>query len=125
MAEVLRPGSNQPLHREQLFGGDHFVGASGEKIHWMPQPREVDLLSQRDEASGSKLVALVKFFDHFEIVGAGNIDGPGIPVPENGLELREFRRAGRLERLQRFTYIDRSVLAPELREIAADSATVA
>ena len=59
LAEVLRRRSNQPLHRKQLFRGNHFVGASGKKVHWKPQAREIDVLSQGDEAPGGKFIELV------------------------------------------------------------------
>ena len=59
LAEVLRRRSNQPLHRKQLFRGNHFVGASSKKVHWKPQAREIDVLSQGDEATAGEFVSLV------------------------------------------------------------------
>jgi len=84
--QMLPRGSHQPLHRKQLFRGDHVVGAPGQQIDRKPQAREIDLVPQRDEASGGKFVALVEFLDDFEIVGSRNIDGPFIPGPEDGFE---------------------------------------
>jgi hypothetical protein len=59
VAEILRRRSDQPLHCKQLFRGNHFIGASSQKIHWKLQAREIDLLSQGDEASAGEFVALV------------------------------------------------------------------
>ena len=59
VAEMIRLGSHQPFHSQHFFRGNHFVGIAGKKIHRQPQAREVDLLSQRDEASGGEFVALV------------------------------------------------------------------
>ena len=59
VAEIFRPGCHQPLHRDQLFRGNHPVFAPGKKIDWKPQAREVYLLPQGDEASGGEFVALV------------------------------------------------------------------
>ena len=43
VADIFRLRSYQPLHCKQLFRSNHFVGAASKKIHWKPQPREVDL----------------------------------------------------------------------------------
>ena len=44
---------------------------------------------------------------------------------EDGFEPREFRRADRLKRLQRFANVDCvGAVSPELRDIAADNATI-
>src|SRR3984893_8480872 len=126
VAEILRWRSSQPLHCKQLFRGNHFVGAPGKKIHWKPQAREVNRLPQGDEASAGEFVALVQFLDHFEIVCSGNVDCPRIPVLEDGFEPREFWRADRLKRLQRFANIACvRVVSPELRDATADNATIA
>src|SRR6266849_662171 len=126
VAEILRLRSYQPLHCKQLFRGYHFVGAPSKKIHWKPQAREVDLLPQSDEASAGEFVALVQFLDNFEIVCSRNIDCPRIPVLEDGFEPRELRRADQLKRLQRFANtVCVRVVSPELREIAAENATIA
>src|ERR1700755_2971276 len=58
-AEILRLRSDQPLHCKQLFRGNYFVGASGEKIYWKIKAREVDLLPQGDEGSTGEFVAFV------------------------------------------------------------------
>ena len=126
VAEMFRLRSCQPLHGKQLFRGNHFVGAPSKKIHWKPQLREVDLLPKGDEASVGEFVALVKLFDDFEIVCSGNVNCPRIPGLEDGFDPREFWRADRLKRLQGFANIARvSVVSPELRDIAADNATIA
>ena len=72
VAAILRLRSYQPLHCKQLFRGNHFIGAPGKKIHGKPQPREVDLLPEGDEASVSEFVPLVQFLDNFEIVCSRN-----------------------------------------------------
>src|SRR6266851_7246793 len=59
LTEVLRLRSNQPLHRKQLFRRNHFVDASGKKVHWKPQAREINLLPQGDETPGGKFIELV------------------------------------------------------------------
>src|SRR5882672_9500998 len=127
LAEIRRLRSNQPLHRKQLFRSNHFVGASSKKVHWKPQAREIDPLPEGDEAPGGKFIELVEFLDDFEIVCSGNIDCPSVPVLEDGFDLREFRRADRLKRLQRFTDLVcfNGVVSPEPCDIAADDATVA
>src|SRR3984893_3245211 len=126
VAEILRLRSYQPFHCKQLFRGNHFVGAPSEKIHWKPQAREVHLLPQSDEASAGEFVALVQFLDNFEIVCSGNIDCPRIPVLEDGFEPREIWRADLVKRLQRFANtVCVRVVSPELREIAAENATIA
>src|SRR6266568_4689247 len=126
MAHILRMRSYQPLHCKQLLRGHHFVGTPGKKIQWKAQVREVDLLSESNEASAGELVALVQFLDNFEIVCSGNINRPGIPVLEDGFEPREFRRADQLKRLQRFANtVFVRVVSPEFREIAAENATIA
>src|SRR5882724_434344 len=125
VAEIVRLRPYQPFHCKQLFRGNHFVGARSKKIHWKPQAREVDLLPQSDEASAGELVAFVQFLDNFEIVCSGNINRPGIPVLEDGFELREFRRADRLKRLQRFANtVCVGVVSPEFCEVAAENATI-
>src|SRR5712664_4680091 len=127
LAEIRRLRSNQPLHCKQLFRSNHFVGASSKKVHWKPQAREIDPLPEGDEAPGGKFIELVEFLDDFEIVCSGNIDCPRVPVLEDGFDLREFRRADRLKRLQRFTDLVcfNGVVSPEPCDIAADDATVA
>src|SRR6478752_10019110 len=125
VAAILRRRSYQPLHCKQLFRGNHFIGAAGKKIHGKPQPREVDLLPEGDEASVSEFVPLVQFLDNFEIIFSGNIDRPGVPGLEDGFEPREFRRADQLKRLQSFANaVCVRVVSPELREIAAENATI-
>ena len=59
VAKRFRLRSYEPFHCKQLFRGDHFVGAPGQKIHRKQQLREVDLLPQGDEASAGEFVALV------------------------------------------------------------------
>ena len=90
VAEIRRRRSYQPFHSKQLFGGNHFVGESGKKIQWDPQAREIDPLPQGYEASAGKLVVLIQFLDDFEIVISWIINGPGIPLPEDGFELQSF-----------------------------------
>ncbi len=89
---ILRRRSYQPLHCKQLFRGNHFIGAPGKKINGKPQPREVDLLPEGDEASVSEFVPLVQFLDNFEIIFSGNVDRPGVPGLKDGFEPSEFRR---------------------------------
>src|ERR1700730_18086850 len=126
VAEILRRRAHQPLRCKQLSRGNHFVGSPGKKIHRKQQAREVDRLPQGDEASAGEFVALVQFLDNSEIVGSGNIDCPRIPVLEDGFEPREFWRADRLKRLQGFANtVCVRVVSPELREIAAENATIA
>ena len=126
VAETIRLRSYQPLRCKQLFRGNHFVGASSKKIHWNPEAREFDLLPQGDEASAGEFVALVEFLDNLEIVCSGNVDCPRIPVLEDSFEPREFWRADQLKRLQRFANtVCVRVVFPELREIAAENATIA
>src|ERR1700730_9850898 len=126
VAEILRLRSYQPFHCKQLFRGNHFVGAPSEKIHWKPLAREVDLLPQSDEASAGEFVALVQFLDNFEIVCSGNIDCPRIPVLEDGFARGDFGGADLVKRLQRFANtVCVRVVSPELREIAAENATIA
>ncbi len=57
VADIFRLRSYQPLHCKQLFRSNHFVGDPSKKIHRKLQAREVNLLPQRDEASGSEFVA--------------------------------------------------------------------
>src|ERR1700730_8272897 len=59
VADIFRLRSYQPLHCKQLFRRNHFVSAPSKKIHWKPQAREVDLLSEGDEAAAGEFVALV------------------------------------------------------------------
>lgn len=59
LTEVRRLCSNQPRHGKQLFRGNHLVRAPSWKLHWKPQAREVDRLSQGDEAPYGQFVALV------------------------------------------------------------------
>src|SRR4029078_5998223 len=105
--------------------GYHFIGAAGKKIHGKPQPRELDLLPEGDEASVSEFVPLVQFLDNFEIIFSGNVDRPGVPGLEDGFEPREFRRADQLKRLQSFANaVCVRVVSPELRKIAAENAAI-
>jgi hypothetical protein len=59
VAEIFRRRSHQPLRCQQLFRGNHFVGAPGKKMDRKQQTREVDRLAEGDEASASEFVALV------------------------------------------------------------------
>src|SRR4029078_6500108 len=113
------------LSCKQCIRSTYLIGAAGKKIHGKPQPRELDLLPEGDEASVSEFVPLVQFLDNFEIIFSGNVDRPGVPGLEDGFEPREFRRADQLKRLQSFpNAVCVRVVSPELCEIAAEDTAI-
>jgi hypothetical protein len=104
-AIVLRMASagvpTNPFRREDLLRRHHLVVARGEQEHRAPHLGKIYPLAECDEPAGSQPILLEQLLDHLQVIRAGQIDGPGVPVAEASLQSFERGRIDSVGRLQK------------------------
>src|ERR1700730_1787904 len=82
---------NKMLRRKYLFRSDDIVVLRSEQKHWTVQFGEIDPAAQRDEMSGGQPVFLAQLSHDLQVIDAGQVHGPRMPIAEARLQAVKWR----------------------------------
>jgi len=127
LADVAAGRVDETLDGKDLRRDHDLVVAGRHEEERMGQLRQVDGPAERHEAAGRKLVLPEQPFDHLDVIGARQVEGPPIPIVK---PLRERLKSGRSDRVGRLQHLlnrlrPGQVGPPEPKRVAAQHAAAA
>src|SRR5437763_7003922 len=99
-ADLTLLTANKMSGGQQLFGSNNLVVAGNEQENWAAYHREINRASERCETASCEVIVLVEPLNDLEIIGAGEIDGTGIPFAKERDQSRAAQRGDFIRNLQ-------------------------